>query len=135
MKPLQNAAFLVCLTLACAQSQDAKVQRGKYLVEEVGKCQMCHTPRLENGEIDKEHWLKGTTLDFAPIRPVEGWHKTAPDLTPSGRLWERWGEAGLVKYMETGLNPRGNPAGPPMPTYKLPAEDAEAIVAFLKTLK
>jgi hypothetical protein len=40
-----------------------------------------------------------------------------------------------VKYLMTGLTPKGTPAGPPMPTYKLKEADAEAIVEYLKTLK
>jgi len=123
--------------IAAGQSAggESKVERGKYLTEEVGKCQECHTPRLDNNELDKEKWMKGAVMNIAPIKPVEGWHKTAPDLTPDGRLWERWGEAGLVKFMTTGQNPRGGKADAPMPTYKLTQADAEAMVAYLKTLK
>lgn len=124
------------LTLACSVfGASDKVERGKYLVEEVAQCQMCHTPRLENGDYDKAKWLKGATLNLQPIQPVEKWHKTAPDLTPSGRLWSRWKEEGIVKFMETGTGPSGNHADPPMPTYKLSKDDAEAVVEYLKTLK
>jgi mono/diheme cytochrome c family protein len=111
------------------------VERGKYLVEEVGKCQDCHTPRQADGRLDKTQWLKGTVLDFQPINPVPGWHKASPDLTPAGRLWERWGEKGLVVFLTTGKGPTGHAADPPMPTYTLKAEDAEAMVAYLKSLK
>jgi mono/diheme cytochrome c family protein len=122
------------LVSAQTETEKAKIERGKYLVEEVGKCQECHTARTETGEMDKEKWLKGAVLDFAPLKPVQGWHKTSPSLTPDGTLWKRWGEAGLLKFMQTGLGPKGNPADPPMPTYKLKAEDAEAVVAYLKSL-
>jgi Cytochrome c len=113
---------------------DAKIERGKYLVLEVGKCQECHTPLTEKGEQDTSKLLKGAVLSFAPINPVPGWHKTSPDLTSSSRLFERWKEEGLVKFLMTGLNPRGGKADPPMPTYKLAQEDAEAVVAYLKSL-
>jgi len=116
-------------------AQNNQVDYGKYLAEEVGKCQDCHTPRLETGQLDKTKWMKGCTLDFQPIADVKGWHKTAPDLTPAGKLWARWGEDGLVKFLTTGLNPKGNAADPPMPAYKLRPSDAEAIVAYLKSLK
>ncbi|HEY3440025.1 MAG TPA: c-type cytochrome [Paludibaculum sp.] len=133
----------VVLTLlaagAIAQAQApaaaAKIEYGRYLAEEVGKCQICHSPRTETGQLDKERWMKGAVLDFAPMKPVEGWHKTAPDITSGGRLWERWGEAGMVKFMTTGLTPKGTPSDAPMPAYKLKQEDAEAMVAYLKTLK
>lgn len=121
-------------TLSFAADSDS-VARGKYLLEEVGKCQECHTPRLETGELDKSKWLKGATLDFAPMHEVKGWHKTSPDLTGAGRLFTRWKEDGLVKFLETGLGPSGNKADPPMPLYKLKHEDAQAIVDYLKSLQ
>lgn len=113
----------------------AKIEYGRYIAEEVGKCQMCHSPRTETGQLDRERWMKGAVLDFAPIKPVEGWHKTSPDITSGGRLWERWGEAAMVKFMTTGLTPKGEASDPPMPAYKMKQEDAEALVAYLKTLK
>ena len=125
---------MLCLCLP-AFAQDEKIERGRYLAEEVGKCQECHTPRSEKGELDREKWMKGSVLNVQPINPIPGWHKTSPDLTPGGRLWERWGEAGFVKFLTTGAGPKGNPADPPMPTYKMKQEDAEAIVAYLKSLK
>jgi mono/diheme cytochrome c family protein len=112
-----------------------QTERGKYLVEEVAQCQGCHTPRGADGQLDREKWLKGTVLDFQPMQPVKEWHKTSPDLTSGSRLWERWGENGITEFLKTGLGPNGHAADPPMPTYKLKAEDAEAIVAYLKTLK
>ena len=127
--------WLVCslaVTLFAADSPDAA--RGKYLVEEVGKCQECHTPRLESGELDKTKWLKGATLDFQPMHEVKGWHKKSPDLTSTSTLFQRWKVEGLVKFLETGLGPKGNKADPPMPTYTLSHEDAQAIVAYLKSL-
>ncbi len=130
--------FLLGAVVFCAgawAADDAQIARGRFLVDEIGKCGDCHTPRTETGELDKAQWLKGATLPFQPINPIPDWHKAAPDLTSGSRLFERWKEEGLVKFMMTGLNPRGGKAGPPMPVYKLPKEDAEAIVAYLKTLK
>lgn len=117
----------------CAEMD--QVAYGKYLVEEVAQCQRCHTPRLENGGLDQSKWLRGATLDFQPAQDVKGWHKDSPDLTPGSRLWQSWGEQGITKFLETGLGPRGNAADPPMPAYKLRPSDAEAIVAYLKSMK
>lgn len=121
--------------LVRAAPAEAQEERGKYLVEEVAKCGACHTPAGEDGQPDSAKWLKGGMLGFQPVKPMEKWHKGAPDLTASGRLWQRWGEKGLVAFLQTGQGPSGNRADPPMPTYKMRAEDAEAIVAYLKTLK
>jgi len=126
-------AIALCIPAFAADA--AKIERGKYLVEEVAKCQMCHTPRLENGELDKEKWMKGAVLDFQPMKEVKGWHKTSPDLTPGSRLWSRWGEATILKYFMTGLAMNGKPADSPMPAYKLSQADAEAVVEYFKSLK
>lgn len=117
------------------QTLSSKAAYGKYLAEEVARCQECHTPRTETREFDKEKWMKGAVMEFAPLQPIKDWHKTSPDITPAGRLWERWGEPALKKYLITGLTPKGTQAGPPMPTYKMKEADAEAIVEYLKTLK
>jgi cytochrome c2 len=118
-----------------AASGDAKVARGKYLLEEVARCQDCHTPKMDNGNLIKSQWMKGATMNITPAAPVAGWHATSPDVTPAGQVWKRWGEEGMVNFLMTGKNPRGGAAGPPMPTYMLKREDAEAIVAFLKSLQ
>ncbi len=129
---LATAIMLVATTWG---ADPKTIAYGKYLVEEVGKCQECHTPKLENGEFDKEKWLKGAVLDFQPMHPVKDWHKTSPDLTATSRLWSKWGEASMLKFLTTGLTPKGTPAAPPMPAYKLNAKDAEAVLEYLKSLK
>jgi mono/diheme cytochrome c family protein len=121
--------------VVCALAASDKVARGKYLVEEVAKCQNCHTPQMPDGQLDRAKWLKGSVIGFQPVEPVKDWHKTSPDLTPGSRLWQRWGEKGLVTFFKTGLGPSGHHADPPMPTYTLEADDAEAIVDYLKSLK
>lgn len=116
-------------------AQDAKVARGKYLVENVAICGDCHTPMLPTGQPDQSRSLKGAALTFQSIQPIPKWNAAAPDITPQGRLWMRWGESGLLKFLQTALDPRGHPADPPMPAYKFSAQDAEAVIAYLKTLR
>ncbi len=122
------------IALAGLAMADDQIDRGKYLVEEVAKCQDCHTPKTAEGALDKTKWLKGATLDFAPMHDVPGWHKTAPDLTGSSSLFKRWEAKGIATFLMTTKNPRGNKADPPMPDYHLSKDDAEAIVAYLKSL-
>ncbi|MGD1069993.1 MAG: c-type cytochrome [Bryobacteraceae bacterium] len=129
------AMTAICMWGQDAASGDAKVARGKYLAEELARCQDCHTPKMDNGNFIKSQWMKGAAISVTPAAPVTGWHATSPDVTPNGTVWKRWGEEGLVNFLTTGKNPRGGSAGPPMPTYMLKREDAEAIVAFLKSLQ
>ena len=117
-----------------AQGANANLARGKYLVEEVGRCQECHTPKTETGEFDKTKWMKGARLNVQPISPVQGWHATSPDITSTSALWQRWGDDGFAKFLETSKNPRGGGAGAPMPAYTMSHDDAVAVAAYLKSL-
>lgn len=128
--------FLAATTAlsSTAFAQDAMLARGKYLVEEVARCQECHTPRTETGELDKSKWMKGATLVGIPATPIADWHQRSPDISSTSALWTRWGQDGLTKFLQTAKNPRGGKAGPPMPAYTMKQEDADAIVAYLKTL-
>jgi mono/diheme cytochrome c family protein len=115
-------------------AEDEKVARGKYLAEEVARCQDCHTPKTERGDFIKSQWMKGATLDIMTAVPTPGWRQKSPDITATSTFFARWNMDGVVKFLETGKNPRGNRAGPPMPIYNLKREDAEAIAAYLKSL-
>jgi len=126
--------LLAGLAPAAAQDAAAVIARGKYLVEGVGVCQDCHTPRLENGELNKSKWMKGAVQNITPLKPIPNWHKTSPDLTPSGLLFKKWGAQSIIDYLQNGKNPKGNFAGPPMPPLRLSRDDAVAVVEYLKTL-
>jgi mono/diheme cytochrome c family protein len=125
--------FFVCPLAGFSQADTEAVKRGRYLVNEVGKCADCHTPHVA-GRPDKTRWLKGSPLGVKPIAPVPGWADAAPDLTATGPLWKSWGEEGLVQFFIKGAAPGGKPAGPPMPAYTLRDQDARAIVQYLKSL-
>lgn len=117
------------------KNADARLERGRYLVEEVARCQECHTPQLPSGELDKTQWMKGATLVGVPATPIPDWHQKSPDITSTSRLWERWKVEGFVKFLSTGKTPRGGRSGPPMPAYKVSVADAEAMTAYLQSLK
>ena len=128
------ALILAAVNLSAADS--ASLARGKYIVDEVAKCATCHTPLGADGKPDAAKYLKGGPLYFQPTEAGKSvkWHATAPDITSTSTLWSRWGD-NFLKFLETGLNPRGNPADAPMPQYKMTHEDALAVVDYLKSLK
>jgi mono/diheme cytochrome c family protein len=130
---LMGGLFLMAVAIP-ALAQEPQLQRGKYLVEEVARCQECHTPKTASGEFDATKAFKGTKLNIAAIEPMTGWHASSPDLTSTSPLWQRWGMDGMVTFLETARNPRGGKAGPPMPAYTMKTEDAQAIAAYLKSL-
>src|ERR1700733_9234513 len=99
MKIFKSALAFSCLLAVPAWAQSDKIARGKYLVEEVARCQECHTPKTPEGQFDQTKWLKGSTLNIQPIAEVKGWHKASPDITSTSRLFQRWMDAGLVKFL------------------------------------
>jgi mono/diheme cytochrome c family protein len=108
----------------------ALVARGKYLVEDTGKCGDCHTPFGEKGEPIKERWLQGATLAFKPTVPMPVW----ADKSSSIAGLPGWEKDAAIKFMMTGIASNGLPARPPMPQYRFDLQDAEAIVAYLRSL-
>jgi mono/diheme cytochrome c family protein len=135
---MRRAVLCICagaVYVSLLSADDASIARGKYLVDEVARCGMCHTPADANGQPDATKYLKGGAFNLQPVQAVEGWHKTAPDLTSTSRMWQRWGDAGFAKFLETAAGPTGGKADAPMPAYKLSHEDAQAIVDYLHSLK
>jgi len=107
----------------------AKVERGKYLVENIGMCGDCHTAHDQKGEPIKEQWLKGTELPFKATLPMPWADKSVNIVGLPG-----WEHEAAVKFFMTGIAYNGLPARPPMPQYRYNRQDAEAIVAYLKSL-
>jgi mono/diheme cytochrome c family protein len=106
------------------------IARGKYIVEGVAACGHCHTPRDENGEPDRARWLAGAPLFLQPVRPVPGWPVTAPRLAglPPGS------DADIITLLTTGVWKDGKPLRLPMPRFRMTRSDAEAVVAYLRSL-
>jgi mono/diheme cytochrome c family protein len=109
---------------------DSLVSRGKYVVEDVAMCGMCHTPRDSSGNLDRNHWLEGAPLWIQPAMPIQGWPLQAPRIggSPPGS------DAELVTLLTTGIWRDGKPLRLPMPQFRMTREDATAVVAYLRSL-
>lgn len=107
-----------------------QIERGNYLANGVAGCGDCHSPRLHNGAPDKAHWLEGTPLFFSPVHPIPNWATRSPDIAGL----QFWKPEDVVKLLETGAFPDGKHPNPPMPAYHMTARDAQAVVAYLKSL-
>jgi mono/diheme cytochrome c family protein len=108
----------------------AQVARGKYLVERVGMCADCHSPRDQKGEFIRERWLQGSELDFKATVPMPKWAAVAPPIAGL----PGWSDANAVTFLMTGKEPNGETADPPMPQFRMTREDATAVVAYLRSL-
>jgi mono/diheme cytochrome c family protein len=127
-----TVSMLAAQTAKTAKSRTAaaRVARGKYLVEDIGLCGDCHTPRDQKGEPMKGQWLKGAAIDFKPIAPVPVWADKAPAIAGL----PGWEDGAAIKFLMTGIAYNGLPRRPPMPRFRFNVQDAQAIVAYLKSL-
>jgi mono/diheme cytochrome c family protein len=114
-----------------SDSKQKQIAHGEYLVKSIGQCGDCHTPMNEKGEFIQGKWLQGKKLDFAPTVPMPVWADTSPNIAGL----PGWDYDKAVQFFTTGLAPNGQPARPPMPAYKMNRADAEAVVAYLESLK
>ena len=107
------------------------VERGKYIVESVAMCGRCHTPWNQNGEGERRNWLLGGPTQIRATYSVPNWAVVEPRIagTPPGTDEE------LVRLLTTGISRTGAPPKPPMPPFRMTRTDAEAVVAYLKSLK
>ncbi len=111
-------------------SQTTLWNRGAYLVQGLGHCAACHSPRNALGaERTGEHFLAG---GFA-----EGWE--APALNALSKAPIPWTEEELYRYLRTGYSPlHGVASGPMAPVVQsmaeLPNQDVRAVAHYLGTL-
>lgn len=111
-------------------SPGSQIERGKYIVEDVAVCTQCHTPRDSHGRLDRGEWLEGAALWLNPAQPTENWPLKAPRIAgnPPGT------DAEMVRLLTTGIWRDGNQLRPPMPQFRLSEKDAQAVLAYLKSL-
>lgn len=110
--------------------RSAAWNRGAYLVQGLGHCGSCHTPKnLIGGDKDDE-FLTGSAL--------QSW--MAPDITANSHTGiGGWSEAEIVRYLKTGAN-RFDMASGPMAeavehsTQHWKDEDLSAVALYLKSL-
>ncbi len=103
-------------------------ERGRYLVEVLGHCAECHTPRNFLGGLKQNKWMEGTTAADGKV--------TVPGISTKHL---KWTEKEIVDYLETGFTPEYDVAGGQMAkvienTSKFRREDLRAIAKYLKQL-
>jgi len=110
-------------------AHSAQWNRGKYLVNGLGHCAECHSPRNFLGGIIAAQRFAG-----GPNPEGEGW---VPNITQKG-LGD-WSVKDFEYFLETGQLPDGDSAGGSMArviknTSQLPGQDRAAMADYLKSL-
>ena len=107
-------------------AHSAQWNRGAYLVDALGHCGACHTPRNALGAERRGSALAGGTVD--------GWD--APALTAASASPVMWTEQGLYDYLRTGHSTEHGVAAGPMAAVvsqlnALPDADIAAMASYL----
>ena len=134
--PIIVSYFASAALLAAAETNNppavaAQIEHGQYLVECVGMCAECHSPRNDQGGYDRSQWLQGELISYKPDHPMP----FAAIAPPIAGLPGYATDAAATKFLETGTNAAGKRAMAPMPQFRLNHEDALAVVAYLRSLK
>jgi nicotinate dehydrogenase subunit B len=121
-----NALFHQADTFKPNSTKSETWNRGAYLVDALGHCSACHSPRNAFGAEKSSAYLAGGA--------AEGWE--APPLTSLSRAPIPWSEDEFYAYLRTGESRlHGVAAGPMAPIVKdlaaLPDQDIRAIAVYL----
>lgn len=108
----------------------AEVARGKYIVENVAMCPQCHTPRDNDGKLDRHHPLEGGPEFFQSPRPDPKWPLNAPRI--GGILPAS--DQDMIRLLTSGIWTDGEPLRLPMMPFRMSEADARSVVAYLKSV-
>lgn len=108
-----------------------RLERARYLVESVGHCAECHTPRNRMGGLRRNRWFAG-----GPSPDGDG---SIPNITPHADGLGGWSERDIIRYLKSGFTPDYDTVGGSMTEVqeniaRLPDSDREAIAVYLKAL-
>lgn len=111
-----------------SEGLSAEAEQGRYLVEALGHCGECHTPRNPLGGVTRSKWLAG-----APNPSGKG---KIPNITP-GSL--EWSANDIAYYLLEGFTPEFDSVGGSMTAVvdnfaKLDDADRRAVAAYLKAI-
>jgi len=127
---LWNYAFFRPGIFEPDQGKSTEWNRGGYLVEGVGHCGACHTPKNVFGAEKRGERFAGA--------PVDGWF--APRLDGAARSGlKTWSADDIVEYLQSGRNAKSHAGGPMAEvvlnsTSRMSGGDVRAIAAYLKDL-
>lgn len=115
---------------ASTTGAEARIARGAYLVEGLGHCGSCHTPRALTMQ---EKGLDPKSADYLTGALLNDW------AVPAIRGVKHWSQEELVDYLGSGRNGKASVAGEMTDviansTSHMSDEDLQAMSAYLKSL-
>lgn len=132
---LAAAACAALVGLASAAVAETPIERGQYLAH-IMDCGGCHNTGAFTPKPSLETPLSGSDIGFE--LPGMGVFYPA-NLTPDDETGlGKWSDAEIITAFTTGVRPDGRQLAPVMPWMSyghINAEDASALVAYLRSLK
>jgi mono/diheme cytochrome c family protein len=118
------------LPLEPKPGESADWNRGRYIVEALGHCAECHSPRDLTGAIIASRRYAGADLPNGD---------NAPNITPGKGGIGDWSEDDITFFLKDGSMPDGDVAGGDMGrviqnTSQLPEDQQHVIAVYLKSL-
>lgn len=120
---------------AAARAHDPRVERGQYLVDHVAGCGDCHTPG--GSTPDPSKYLAGVECLVDTNEAAGRGCLNSGNLTNDSTGLGRRSDAEIKKMFLDGRRPEGRALDPTMPYWifhNMTADDADAIVAYLRTV-
>lgn len=106
------------------------VARGEYLTTSVAMCVQCHSGRDEAGNILDSARFHGGAIPVTSPYPMTQWATIAPSLAGL----PGFSDEQVISLLTTGNMGDGRPSPRrPMPPFRMSKDDAQAIVAFLRS--
>jgi mono/diheme cytochrome c family protein len=133
-----NLLFFKSVRFAPDPKQSQEWNRGAYLVEGLGHCDACHSPRdLFMAEKTSQAYAGGTLEEKVPAGQVRPW--SAVNLTSAKSGLASWSVSDLARYLKTGFALRAGLFGPMNDVVdnslkNLSVEDVHAMAVYLKSL-
>ena len=132
---LWNAVFLEKHVFEPHADHDAGWNRGAYLVQGLGHCGACHTPR---GVGFQERALDERSKSFLSGSRIDNWFAGNLSGDTNAGLG-RWSEADLAMFLKTGANRHASAFGSMTDvinhsTQGMAADDTSAIARYIKSL-
>ena len=122
-----NLMFAGAQPRSASQGDSPAWQRGRYLVETLGHCGECHSPRGALGQVDRNRPFAGNS---------ELGRFAAPDITPQGLASRGWAGESLRDYLATGTSAVAVASDEMLQvvnlsTSRLNAQDLDAMTSYL----
>jgi mono/diheme cytochrome c family protein len=115
---------------AAPSAGKGSVERGRYLVERVVMCGECHSARDQAGNI-----VTGTRFQGGPMPMRPPWAADWPNAFPRIAGLPGYTDEQATRLLTQGAIKRdGSQLRMPMPRFRMNAQDAADVIAFLRTV-